>query len=48
MAVKSRSRQEILAAFEQRLDHSSEAEFEEALNQIARIAHLRLAGVIRP
>jgi 2-oxo-4-hydroxy-4-carboxy-5-ureidoimidazoline decarboxylase len=48
MAVKGRTRQEILGAFEQRLDRSSETEFEEALNQIARIARLRLAGLIRP
>ena len=48
LAVKGRTRQEVLAAFEHRLDHSTEAEFEEALNQIARIARLRLADLIRP
>jgi 2-oxo-4-hydroxy-4-carboxy-5-ureidoimidazoline decarboxylase len=47
MAVKGRTRAEILAAFEQRLDNSVEAELEEALNQIAQIARLRLADLIR-
>ena len=42
MAVKGRSREEILATFDQRLAHSAEAEFQEALAQIARIALLRL------
>ena len=42
MAVKGRSRQEILTAFDQRLAHSAEAEFQEALTQIERIALLRL------
>ena len=48
LAVKGRSRQEILGAFEQRLNNSAEAEFEEALDQIAQIARLRLAEIIRP
>ena len=48
IAVKGKTRQEILAAFEQRLNNSVEAEFEEALNQIARIARLRLAELIQP
>ena len=47
LAVKARTRAAILAAFEQRLDNSPEAEFREALNQIARIARLRLAELIR-
>jgi 2-oxo-4-hydroxy-4-carboxy-5-ureidoimidazoline decarboxylase len=47
LAVKGRSRHEILAAFEQRLAHSAEAEFEEALDQIARIARFRLDDLIR-
>lgn len=42
MAVKGRSRAEILAAFEERLQHTPEAEFERALDEIARIARLRL------
>lgn len=48
LAVKGRSRAEILAVFEQRLDNSVEAEFAEALNQIAEIARLRLADLIQP
>jgi 2-oxo-4-hydroxy-4-carboxy-5-ureidoimidazoline decarboxylase len=48
LAVKGKTRQEILAAFEQRLNNSPEAEFEEALRQIAQIARLRLADLIRP
>jgi 2-oxo-4-hydroxy-4-carboxy-5-ureidoimidazoline decarboxylase len=47
LAVKGRTRAEILAAFEQRLDNSLEAEFDEALNQIARIARLRLEDLVR-
>jgi 2-oxo-4-hydroxy-4-carboxy-5-ureidoimidazoline decarboxylase len=46
LAVKGRSRAEILAAFEQRLQNT--AEFEEALNQIAEIARLRLGDLIMP
>jgi OHCU decarboxylase len=48
LAIQGRSRAEILAAFEQRLHNTAEAEFEEALNQIARIARLRLEDLIRP
>jgi OHCU decarboxylase len=48
LAVKDKSRAEILADFEQRLDNPPEAEFHEALNQVARIAQLRLADLIRP
>jgi OHCU decarboxylase len=47
LAVKGRTRAEILVAFEQRLDHAPEAEFEEALNQIARIARFRLEDLVR-
>jgi OHCU decarboxylase len=47
LAVRCRTRAEILAAFEQRLDNSPEAEFEEALNQIARIARFRLEDLVR-
>ena len=42
MAVKGRSKDEILAAFEERLDHEPDQEFETALVQIERIALLRL------
>lgn len=48
LAVKGRSRAEVLAIFEQRLANPAEAEFEEALAQIAEIARLRLAELIRP
>ena len=48
LAVKGKTRQEILTAFEQRLNNSAEAELEEALRQIAHIARLRLADLIRP
>ena len=42
MAVKGRSKEEILKAFEERLDHDQDTEFRTALEQIARIALLRL------
>jgi 2-oxo-4-hydroxy-4-carboxy-5-ureidoimidazoline decarboxylase len=48
LAVKGKSRHEILAAFEQGLAHSPEAEFQEALDQIARIARFRLDDLIGP
>ena len=47
LAIKGRSRAEILAAFERRLGNPPEAEFEEALNQIARIARFRLEQLVR-
>ena len=46
MAVRGRSRQDVLAALAQRLDNPTAAEFERALDEIAKIAHLRLAGLI--
>ncbi|EIM28199.1 allantoinase PuuE [Microvirga lotononidis] len=42
MAVKGRSKDEILAAFEERLDHEQDIEFETAIGQIELIALLRL------
>jgi OHCU decarboxylase len=42
MAVKGRSKEEILKAFEERLDHDQDTEFRTALEQIGRIALLRL------
>jgi 2-oxo-4-hydroxy-4-carboxy-5-ureidoimidazoline decarboxylase len=48
LAVKGKSRAEILAALEQRLHGTAEAEFQEALHQIARIAPLRLTELIQP
>ncbi len=41
-AVKGRSKDDIIAAFETRIGNSQDAEFEEALRQIERIAMLRL------
>lgn len=46
IAVKGRSRGDILAAFETRLTHSPEEERREALAQIERIARLRLEAVL--
>jgi OHCU decarboxylase len=42
MAVKGRAKEEILAAFEERLRHDPEEEFDRALAEIERIALLRL------
>jgi len=42
MAIRGRSKDEILAAFERRLGHDAETERAEALAQIDRIARLRL------
>jgi OHCU decarboxylase len=42
MAVKGRSKDEILAAFEERLEHEPDEEFETAVVQIELIALLRL------
>jgi OHCU decarboxylase len=42
MAVKGRSKDEILMAFEERLEHEPEREFETAIVQIELIALLRL------
>jgi OHCU decarboxylase len=42
MAVKGRTKEEILAAFEERLDHETDQEFEAAIVQIELIALLRL------
>jgi OHCU decarboxylase len=42
MAVKGRSKDEIVAAFAERLGHEPEAELERALSEIERIALLRL------
>jgi OHCU decarboxylase len=46
MAVKGRSRAEILDSFAQRLDNDQETEFDTALEQIAEIARLRLDALI--
>jgi OHCU decarboxylase len=42
MAVKGRSKDEVLAAFEERLNHDPEQEFDTAIAQIEVIALLRL------
>jgi OHCU decarboxylase len=42
MAVKGRTKDEIMAAFEERLEHDAETEFETAIVQIELIALLRL------
>ena len=42
LAVKGRTKDEILAAFEERLAHEPEQEFDTALAEIEQIAHLRL------
>jgi len=42
MAVKGRSKEEILEAFEERLEHETDQEFDTAMEQIERIALLRL------
>lgn len=42
LAVKGRTRAEILEAFEQRVEHDPETEFATALEQVHRIALLRL------
>ena len=45
MAVRDRSRTEILEAFEQRLDNDYGTEFEAALVEIHKIARLRLEAL---
>lgn len=42
MAVRGRSRSEILTAFQARLDNTPDTEFETALREVHRIARLRL------
>lgn len=46
MAIRGRSKEEIVAAFERRLAHDPEAEFHEALTQIEKIALLRLEQML--
>jgi len=45
MAVRGKNRQEILAAFEQRVHNGPEAEFRTALNEVHKIALLRLGDL---
>ena len=46
MAVKGKSRSDILAAFERRLGHDQSAEYDTALAEINRIAALRLKDIL--
>jgi OHCU decarboxylase len=46
MAVKGRSKEEIMAAFERRLQHDQASELRAALEQIERIALLRLQDLL--
>ncbi|WDZ79143.1 allantoinase PuuE (plasmid) [Ensifer adhaerens] len=46
MAVKGRSKDEILAAFESRIGNDRETEFETACRQVERIAYLRLKDML--
>ncbi|MEB4593215.1 2-oxo-4-hydroxy-4-carboxy-5-ureidoimidazoline decarboxylase [Candidatus Thiothrix sp. Deng01] len=46
MAVKNASKHQILGGFEQRIDHTPEAEFTMALEQVNRIAAFRIADLI--
>ncbi len=48
MAVRESTRVEILTAFEHRLDNEYAAEFETALEEIHKIARLRLAAMEHP
>ncbi|MEX1266759.1 MAG: 2-oxo-4-hydroxy-4-carboxy-5-ureidoimidazoline decarboxylase [Woeseia sp.] len=45
MAVRDSNRHAILAAFEQRLENSTDEEFERAIAEIHKIARLRLAAL---
>ncbi|MDX1515283.1 MAG: 2-oxo-4-hydroxy-4-carboxy-5-ureidoimidazoline decarboxylase [Woeseiaceae bacterium] len=45
MAVRNRSRREILEAFERRLDNDYDTEFETALVEIHKIARMRLEAM---
>ena len=45
MAVRGKTRQEILAAFEQRVRNAADTEFRTALNEVHKIALLRLGDL---
>ncbi|MFT6704240.1 MAG: 2-oxo-4-hydroxy-4-carboxy-5-ureidoimidazoline decarboxylase, partial [Gammaproteobacteria bacterium] len=45
MAVKGSNRHLILAAFEERLEHDNETEFDRAISEIHKIAHFRLEAL---
>ncbi|HEX9464850.1 MAG TPA: 2-oxo-4-hydroxy-4-carboxy-5-ureidoimidazoline decarboxylase [Alphaproteobacteria bacterium] len=46
LAVKGKSKDDILAAFQARIDRAPDAEFGEALEQVGRIAAFRLADLV--
>lgn len=46
IAVKDHSKEQILAAFQQRLNHERDQEFQTACDQVERIAQLRLRDVL--
>ena len=46
IAVRDNTKASILAAFERRLDHDSDSEFEEACRQVERIAEHRLKDML--
>lgn len=48
LAVKGATKHDILKALEQRLGEKPEAEFQEALRQVYRIARFRLETVVEP
>jgi len=48
IAVRGLQRAEILAAFERRVDNNKADEFREALDQVHKIARLRLATMVTP
>jgi OHCU decarboxylase len=47
LAVKGKTKQEILASFETRLHHTPDQEFQTALEQIEKIALLRLKDMLK-
>lgn len=46
IAVKGRNRQEILAAFRERLNNTAETEFQTALEQVCQIARFRIEALL--
>ena len=46
IAVKGLTKEDILAAFERRIDNSPEEEFETACAQVEQIARLRLRSML--
>jgi 2-oxo-4-hydroxy-4-carboxy-5-ureidoimidazoline decarboxylase len=48
IAVRGRSRSEILTVFAERLERDADSEYAQALQEIVRIAELRLNAVIAP